>query len=509
MWGGVVLCEKTIRISRSTTPPRNEQLIFKMEYLTKRNIIVLIGPLLFAILLLIETPSGISEEAFTAVACISWIIWWWVTESVPLAVTALLPLILFPLTGVMSLDQTAVPYSKQLLFLFIAGFILALALEKWNLHRRIALTIVSKIGTNQRQIVFGFILATWFLSMWMSNTAMTVMMLPIALSVVTQLEKISKTQAETSNFGKALILSIAYAASIGGMATLVGTPTNLIFVDAVEKNFQVDFAFDEWMLFGFPISLILMLVTWWHLTFNVYKLGKETVPGSKAIIENELKKLGKISTEEKMVFIIFGIVALGWMFRSYLIKPFFPLVKDTHIALMGAILLFLLPAPNHKNEQLMDWKTAVKLPWGVILLFGGAFAVAAGFQESGLTSWIGAQLQLLKGIHVLMIFFVVIAVVNFLTEITMNMATCTIMMPIMAALASVIGVHPFLIMAAVCIASSCAFMLPMATAPNALVFGSERLKIKDMARAGFSLNLISILVITLFAYFVMPHLWNL
>ena len=483
-----------------------------MQILPK-NIFLVSGPLIFVILELVGPPAGMSHAAFSTLAATLWIAIWWMSEALPIGITSLLPLLLFPLTGVMSMSAAAEPYSRSIIFLFIGGFIIALAMEKWNLHRRIALTILSIVGTRMKQIILGFVVATGGLSMWISNTATTVMMLPIALSIVHQLRQLAeqnKTPIKGADqFDKALVLSIAYAASIGGMATLIGTPTNLIFAESVKEFYEVEIPFDEWFAIGLPISVVLLMVCWWYLSNIAFKIDNKKIEGSEGIIKKQLVNLGKMSKEEKWVLGIFLLVAFAWMSRRFLIAPFFPAVNDTHVVLIGALFLYIIPAPSAPKEQLMDWPTTLKLPWGVLLLFGGAFAVAAAFEASGLTEWIGGKLGLLKGVPYWVILLVVVAGVNFLTELTMNMATCTLMMPILAAFAVAADFHPFGLMAATSIAASCAFMLPVATAPNAVVFGSGFLKVSDMARAGFRLNLISILVIVLFIYFLFPIVWGI
>lgn len=481
--------------------------------MNKKNISIALGPILF-LLLEILLPNSIPKPAQAMIASIVWIAFWWVTEAVPIAVTSLLPLVLFPLTEIMDLRTTTVPYSNPLIYLFVGGFVLALAMEKWNLHKRIALNIIKLVGVKKRQLILGFIIATGFLSMWISNTATTVMMLPIALSIIKQSKTINKgdseiESADDSRFAKALILSLPYAASIGGMATLVGTPTNLIFADAVKRFYDIDIPFDQWMYIGFPIAILLLFVCWLHLTRGIFKISNKDTLGEKNIIQTEIDKLGKIQPEEKWVLVVFCTVAFAWITRRFLITPFFPAVNDTIIVLIGALLLFVIPSTSKKEERLMDWKTAIKLPWGVLLLFGGAFAVAAGFQESGLTVLIGKQLGGLNGISFFIVLFVIILVVNFMTEVTLNMAMCTLMMPILATLAIALDVHPYGLMVGTCIAASCAFMLPIATAPNAVVFGSGAIKIKDMIRAGFLLNVISVIVIAISIYLLLPIFWNI
>ncbi|MAJ52368.1 MAG: anion transporter [Flammeovirgaceae bacterium] len=473
----------------------------------------ILGPSVFFIMLWIGPPSEMSEPAFKVMAATIWIAIWWMTEAIPIPVTSFLPMILYPMTNAVSLKVIAPSYANPIIYIFVGGFILALAMQKWDLHKRISLSIISITGTNMRQIILGFILASAFLSMWISNTATTVMMLPIALSIITQFKEFnvasSLTKKNTESFGKALILAIAYASSIGGIATLVGTPTNLIFSDAIEKFFGIVMPFDQWIGIGLPISLTILVTCWLILSYFAFSLRNEKVEGSANIIKDELKKLGKMSYEEKWVLTIFLIVAVAWITRRYLIAPFYPNVNDTIIVMIGAVSLFLIPSKNKKGSQIMDWKSAVKLPWGVILLFGGAFAVAQSFESSKLTLWIGAQLGGLSDIPFWVVLLIVVSVVNFLTEITQNIATCTLMMPILAALSGVLDVHPYGLMIGACIASSCAFMLPVATAPNAVVFGSGYLKVKDMVRVGFVLNVISILVITIFVYFLLPMIWGI
>lgn len=478
--------------------------------MTTKQLFLLLGPAIFLVLLLLGTPEGIPELAYLVLISTVWIAIWWVTEAVPIPMTSLLPMILYPLMGIMSMNEVVAPYSKSIIFLFIGGFILALAMEKWNLHRRIALTIITKVGTNLEQILGGFIIATGFLSMWISNTATTMMMIPIAFSIIQQFDDLEDSNKGTiKGFGKALMLSIAYSASIGGMATLVGTPTNLIFAEAVKDFYGVDIPFDQWFLFGLPISLTLLVVCWWHISRNKFQLHQVKIAGNPSIIKDQLTALGKMSSEEKWVLGVFSLVAISWITRRYLLSPFIPAINDTHIALIGALVLFMIPSKNNKGEQLMDWNTALKLPWGILLLFGGAFAVAAGFEKSGLTTWLGEQLSLLQTVPYWLILLIIITLVNFLTEITQNMATCTLMMPVLAGLAVAINVHPYGLMVATCIAASCAFMLPFATAPNAIIFGSGLLEIKDMIRVGFMLNILSIIIIVLFTYFLMPQVWQI
>ncbi len=484
----------------------------KLPHLNLKYLSIAFGPILFVTILLIGKPSELSPDAFLVFASTCWVVWWWMTEAIPIGITSLLPLLLLPLCGVLDIQAVASYYANPIIFLFIGGFIIALAMERWDLHRRIALNIVKLTGTNQRQILLGFIIATGIMSMWISNTATTMMMLPIGLSMIYQFETILEgpaSGAKESGFGKALILSIAYAASIGGIGTLVGTPTNLIFVEFMQEAYQEEIAFDRWFYFAFPLVVILSVYLWWHMSHFVFKLDRSQVPGAREIIGSAIQKLDKIKFEEKWVLAVFIGVGMAWMSRAYLIKPFFPQVTDTTIALVGGVTLFLIPSRTKPGDMIMNWEHAARLPWQVILLFGGAFAVAGSFQQSGLTTWIGNKLALMQQVPFWVLLLIVVTVVNYLTELTQNMATCTLMLPVLAGLSQAINVPPHGLMIAMTMAASCAFMLPVATAPNAIVFGSRKLAIKDMIRAGFWLNIISILVITFYTYYFLPILAKL
>lgn len=474
--------------------------------LSKKRIGLILGPLLFLIIHFFFHPEGLSETANAVLATTVWIAVWWVTESIPIEVTALMPLILFPLFGALGLSETGAAYGHKFIFLFIGGFILAIAIEKWQLHRRIALHIIRIVGTSLINIMLGFMLSTALLSMWISNTATTVMMLPIGMAVIAQMNDKSGIKKSTP-FGKALMLSIAYSASIGGMATLIGTPPNLIFAGVVQELYGIEISFLQWFKFGFPITILLLLICWVYLGRFAYSLKGQELPGGKELINSQIKELGKMTREEKSVLVIFLLTAVAWICRSFLLKQFVPAIDDTIIALIAATLLFIIPSQK-KGEALLNWQDAVQLPWGVLLLFGGGIALAIGFETSGLAEWVGNQLTALQGASLFVLVLVIIAAVNFLTEITSNLATTAILLPILAALAIVVNVHPFLLLAAATVAASCAFMLPVATAPNALVFGSGYIKMYDMIKSGIWLNIISIIVLTLIVYFFLPMLWD-
>ena len=470
--------------------------------------ILFLGPAIFFTLQAIGPSETIPTEAFSILSATIWIALWWVFEVVPISVTALLPIILFPLSGGLDLSTTTASYGHKYVFLYMGGFMIAIALEKWNLHKRIALNIISFVGTNIQRIILGFMLATAFLSMWISNTATSVMMLPIGISIIKQLLDNPLTKAnETEVFGKMLMLAIAYSASIGGIATLIGTPPNLVLAGVISEVYQVEITFLQWFLFGFPISIILLFIGWIFLTRFAFKLEMIEFPGGTAEINRMKKELGSISYEEKVVGLIFGLTAFCWITRSYLLKSLLPALDDTIIAIIFSILLFVINTKK-KEGKLLNWEEAVKMPWGIIILFGGGMALAKGFEVSGLALWIGSQMTLISGLSLILIVIVIITSVNFLTEITSNLATTAMLLPVLAPIALQLDVHPYMLMVAAATAASCAFMLPVATPPNAVVFGSGYLRIPDMIRTGIFMNIISIVLLTLMVYFVLPVLWD-
>ena len=473
-----------------------------------KKLALFLGPFLFFITLSFFHPEELSKEANAVLATTLWVAIWWIFEAVPISVTAMLPIILFPLSGGMDLVSTTASFGHKYVFLYIGGFILAIAIEKWNLHKRIALNIVNLIGTSVSKIILGFMVATAFLSMWISNTATAVMMLPIGMAIIAQLKDNPDTiEDENAIFGKALMLSIAYSASIGGVATLIGTPPNLVFAGILEEQFNIEMTFSKWMIYGLPISIILLFICWKYLTSFAFKFEQKDFPGGKAEIKRQLSVLGKITYEEKAVLIIFALTAFLWITRSFLLKRFIPAIDDTIIAMISATVLFIIPTKN-KKTALIDWNSAVKLPWGILLLFGGGLALAEGFKTSGLASWIATQVTLIEGLSLIALLLILIATVNFLTEITSNLATTAMLLPIIAPVALSLNVHPFTFMVGITVAASCAFMLPVATPPNAIVFGSGYLKIPDMVKAGIWMNLISIILITILTYFLLPILWD-
>ena len=476
---------------------------------TTKRIGLLLGPLLFLLIIGLFRPDGLAYAGVAVLATTAWMATWWITEAVPIAVTALLPIVLFPLMGGLELDATTAAYGHRYVFLFLGGFLIAMTIEKWQLHRRIALGTIALIGSNVRMIILGAMVATALLSMWISNTATAVMMLPIAAAIVAQLRDDPSTPEvdENDQFGKAFMLAVAYSASIGGMASLIGTPVNLVLVGVVENAFGVEITFAQWFMIGFPVSVLLLAICWWYLTRVAFTFDKPGFAGGRAEVRRQLVELGPMSREEKKVLVVFSLTALAWIFRTSLLQPFVPGLDDPIIAMVGGIALFLIPGKRF-DEPLLEWHEAVRLPWGIILLLGGGFALADGFGGSGLSDFIGGSLRVPEQVGLIVVILLITAAVNFLTEITSNVATTSMLMPVFAAAALPLGIHPYAMMVPATLAATCAFMLPVATPPNAVVFGSGYLSIPDMVRAGLWLNLVSIAVITLFCYFVLPLLWG-
>ncbi len=475
--------------------------------LGKKTISLLLGPAVFGIMQLFGAPETMNDAAFQVLCVTAWVAIWWITEAIPIAVTALLPIILFPLTGALDLGETTSAFGHKYIFLYLGGFILAIAIEKWNLHRRIALNIISLIGSNINTIILGFMVATGFMSMWISNTATSVMMLPIGMAVVSQFKKNDDGETSDSEFvGKALMLAIAYSASIGGFATLIGTPPNLVLAGVLEETYGVKINFVDWMKVGLPISIVLMFCCWYYLTRFAFKFEQKELPGGSIEIKKMLSNLGKISYEESAVLWVFIATAFLWISRGF-IEKFIPAIDDTIIAMIAGTVLFIIPAKDKK--PIIDWKECINIPWGIILLFGGGMALAKGFSDTGLAEWIAQQMGQMQGLSLIMLILVMVASVNFLTEITSNLATTAMLLPVLAPMALAFDLHPYMIMVPVTIAASCAFMLPVATPPNAVVFGSGYLRIPDMIKAGIWMNLISIVLVTLFIYFLLPVLWNI
>jgi sodium-dependent dicarboxylate transporter 2/3/5 len=478
---------------------------------TSATLGLILGPLLFAFVQFGPSAEGLSAEATAALAVALWVGTWWVTEAVPIAVSALLPIVLFPLTGALDLGTTTAAYGHKYVFLYLGGFLLAIAIEKVNLHRRIALFIIASIGTRMRMIVLGFMVATAFLSMWISNTATSVMMLPIGLAIIAQYRDHPDTpENEHTQFGKMLMLAIAYSASIGGIGTLIGTPPNLVLAGIVKELYGVEIGFLEWMLLALPLSILLLALCWVYLTRFAIKLKADDFAGGVEEIKRQREALGPIRLDEKKVAVVFVLTAAAWISRSFLLSPILPAIDDTIIALSAGIALFVIRGSKQGTATaILSWDDSKRLPWGILILFGGGLAIAQGFKDTGLAQWFAEQLITLDFLPLLVMTLVLVAAINFLTEITSNLATTAMILPVLAPLAAAMGVHPYIFMIGATIAASCAFMLPVATPPNAVVFGSGYVSMKDMIRAGLGLNLISIFLITIWVFYLLPIFWEL
>lgn len=477
-------------------------------YSSRQKIGLLLGPLLFLIMLLLPQPADMPEHSLQVAAVALLMATYWISEAIPIPATALLPIVLFPLLDVMPTAKVTLAYGNHLIFLFMGGFLIAVTIEKWQLHRRIALRTILLVGVSSNQIILGFMLATAFLSAWISNTATAMMMVTIGLAVVKQAQQAADSEQTHSNFATTLMLSIAYAASIGGVATLIGTPPNAILAGVIESNYGYSISFAQWMAFGVPVSLSMLLLCWLYLTRIAFKSEFNELPGGKLSIQKKLAELGPMSLPEKKVLSIFSLVALGWILRGLLDIDALSAVSDASIAIAGAVLLFIIPAEKNFAEPLLDWHTAKNIPWDIMILFGGGFALANGFSSSGLTEWLANQLVALQGMELIIIVLMVVLLVIFLTEITSNTATASLMLPVMGAFAVAIQVSPLYLMVAVALSASFAFMLPVATPPNAIVFSSRKITIPEMARAGVWLNIIGSILITLFVIFYLPSVFD-
>ena len=478
--------------------------------LSKNIIGLILGPLVFSLILIFFEADGLSFQGKCILASTTWMAIWWVTECVPISVTALLPIVLFPLTGGMDLSTTTAAYGHKLVFLFVGGFMIALAIEKWHLHKRLALNIIRMTGSNKSRVILGFMLATAFLSMWISNTATSIMILPVGLAIISQLKDDPSTKEnENQIFGKSLMIAIAYSASIGGMATLIGTPPNMVLAGVVEESYGIKLNMFDWMKFGVPLASFLLMICWIYLTQITFKFKNEEFSAGRDEIIRQLKKLGNFSNEEIKVLIIFSLTAAGWILRGS-IEKIFPLIDDTIIAIFFAVILFIIPTKNDKTDKtLLVWDDTVKLPWGILILFGGGMAIASAFGKSGLALWIADLLQNLEGVSLFLIILIIVTSINLLTEVTSNMATTAMLLPVLVTIALAIEVHPYFLLVSATLAASCAFMLPISTPPNAVVFSSGFLKIEDMFKKGVWMNLISIIIITIIVYYTLPYVFEM
>ncbi len=500
-----------------------------MKFFLNRKIIGLVlGILSFIILISIPVPEGMSLQAKRTAACAALMAIWWITGAIPIPATALLPLLLYPVMRIQGAADVALAYADKNVFLFMGGFFIAMSMQKHHLHRRIALFIIYLLGTSSQKIILGFMIATAFLSMWISNTATAMMMLPIALAVVSHVKSVYVEKGiETDNhnfpFAVSLMLGIAYAASIGGVGTLVGTPPNIILAGVVNKMLPEveEIGFLQWMTIGVPVVIVFIPLVWAYLVYIGAPPKIKNIPGEKKMIHDELLAMGNMKRGEWITLTVFVLTALGWIFKKDIVLGTLTIpgwsnllhienyVHDATIAMAGGLLLFVLPVSVKIPEFTLDWEWAKKIPWGILLLFGGGFALAAGFEHSGLDQWIGHLFGNFKKIPVFWIIICTCLLMTFLTEITSNTATISMMLPVLAAFALELNIHPLALMIPATFSTSFAFMMPVATPPNAIVFGSEYLKIHQMARIGFVLNILGIIIITCLMYLLVIKVFGI
>lgn len=466
-----------------------------------RTIALVAGPVAGLVILVLQ-PGGLSAAGSAVLAVAVWMAIWWITECLPLAVTALLPIALFPLLGVASTKEAAAPFANEVVFLYLGGFLLAAAIERWHAHHRIALAVIGAVGTSSRRLVFGVMLATAFLSMWISNTATAAMMYPIAIAI----GSLFGTGKAAHSQKVALLLGVAFAASIGGMATLIGTPPNLILAGAARELIGVNIDFFSFLKYGLPAALILLPACWALLVFVFHREQLELGEEGLETLRARHAALGPLQGGERLVLILFSLVALGWFFREpkdigslhiFGLSSIVPGITDAGIAIMGAILLFLIPgrAASGPPQPLLTWREARGIPWDVLLLFGGGLSLAAAMESSGLAAHIGVWMAGLQGLPLPVVLLGVAVCTVIISELASNSATAAMGMPIAVSLAAALGQPPLLIMMVVGLSASVGFALPMATPPNAIVFGSGELTVREMARAGLALDVVAILVV--------------
>jgi solute carrier family 13 (sodium-dependent dicarboxylate transporter), member 2/3/5 len=457
------------------------------------------GLLIFVLMVTSTSPEGLSREGWYTAAIAILMATWWATEVIPIPVTALLPLVLFPVFNISGITATATPYANPMIFLFLGGFILAIGMVEWNLHRRIALNIIAVIGSKPRSIILGFIISTAFISMWVSNAAATMMMLPIGLSViglVKDRESNLGNSSQYNNFAVSLMLAIAFAANVGGLGTVIGTPTNALMIGFVAESYNLEISFMQWMLIGIPVVILGLPLIFYSLTYISFPVKFKTLPGGKEYLHGELKRLGRFRRGETMVAVIFGLTAVLWMVRPLIVKML-PGLSDAGIAIFGAILLFLVPLNFKAGQFILTWKAVAKIPWDILILFGGGLTLAGAIQRTGLAEWMGGYFSGLSFLPFVVIIFIATGVVITFTNLASNSATAAAFLPVMGSVAIGMGEDPLQLAIPVAVAASCVFMFPVGTPPNAIVYGSGVFSIPQMVRAGLWLSLIFTLVITL------------
>jgi solute carrier family 13 (sodium-dependent dicarboxylate transporter), member 2/3/5 len=467
-----------------------------------------IGLILFFAVLIAPAPGGMDPVAWKTTAVALLMATWWITETIPIAATSFLPIVLFPVLGIATITESTTPYANPLIFLFLGGFIIAIAMQTWDLHKRIALHIILFVGVKPSSIIAGFIIASAFLSMWVSNTATALMMLPIAISVLQLADRNGNEAGSIKNFEIVLVLAIAYACNIGGIATLIGTPPNALFAAFMHENYGVEVSFVKWMAVGVPLILVLLPLMYYILTRLVLPVRLKELPGGKAFIEEQISKIGRITKPEIRVAVVFGITACLWIFRP-LFTGFLPGLSDAGIAITAGVFMFILPSGTKPGHKILKWSDMKALPWGILILFGGGLSLAMAINSSGLAVYIGNAVKGLSGLHLIWLLLLVVLIIVFLTEITSNTATTSAFLPILASMAIVLGQNPMLFTLPAAMAASCAFMLPVATPPNAIIYGSGKVTIPQMAKAGLWLNIFISIILTFAGYYLFTYVFGI
>jgi sodium-dependent dicarboxylate transporter 2/3/5 len=466
-----------------------------------------LGPLVAGLMIFAGPPENLSQEGWMTASMGILMAVWWATEAVPIAVTALLPIVVFPLLGIATIQDTTAPYANKVIYLFLGGFIVAFAMQRWNLHRRIALNVLQHVGGNGRSLVGGFMLASAIISMWVMNTSTTMMLLPIAVSIIAVIHKTvdGLDDHAKESFQYSLLLGVAYGATIGGMATLVGTAPNAMLAAFMQETYGTEIDFSRWMLVGLPLSAMMLPLAWLILTRFAFKVDFKTSDEGKAVLRQLKDELGDMTVPEKRVATVFVLMAATWVLRPLLVTlPGLSALDDSGIAMAGGIALFLIPSGEKSDPMLLRWTYAERLPWSVLILFGGGLTLASAVTRTGLAEWLGASLQTVGTLPLFALVIIAATMIIFLTELTSNIATTATFLPVVGAIAIESGFDPIVLTVPVTLAASCAFMLPVATPPNAIVFGSGMLTIPKMVRAGMMLNIVGIFLVSIVALYLAP-----
>jgi sodium-dependent dicarboxylate transporter 2/3/5 len=470
-----------------------------------------LGPLAFALFALVYQPAGLSAEGSIVLGVVAWMALWWVSECIPLPATALLPIIVLPLTGVVDSGSVFSAYSNNIIFLFMGGFLLAGALEKWGLHRRMAIGIIRLLGNSAPRLILGFMIATSILSFFVTNTAATMMMLPIALAIITSVKDAEKGEAHAADsrrFEKALVFGVGYSATIFGMSTVLGGTSIPFFISHASESLGVEISFAQFAAFAVPFATVFLLCFWLYLVKIRFRMRMKTIPGGRTIIDDEHRALGRMSFEEKLVTAVGLTVSLLWFTRTWLVAPFVPEITDGMIAVVGAILLFLLPSRSAESPRLLEWSDTKKVPWGVLLLLGGGFALAGAVDSSGLSQWVGDRFIGLQGVPGVVFLIIMVVSLAVMTEFTSTGATAILFVPLMGTVAIALGHDPLFVMLAATLAVNCAFMLPAATPPNSVIYGTGLITIQDMIKAGFAVTMLGSALIVLAMYAWAPFVFT-